>query len=231
MRTKLPLLIAPLFLAGCLSHPPPPPAPFHGVGKDSAWTLIIDDKHITFIRAGQQPIREPTPQVIGGIAGEIYQTPRIHVNIVHGTCAIGDRSYADRVQVTVDGVQHEGCGGDPANVAPDSEVRLEGTSWRVVAVNDRQTPAQGDFSMRFDADGRIGARFGCNHMGGSYRLTGSALTVGDMASTLMGCPEPVQTFENQGGAILARPLRVETAAGGRIVLSNEVGSITLAPTG
>ena len=30
-----------------------------------------------------QPVRQPTPQVIIGFAGEIYQTPRINVNIVH----------------------------------------------------------------------------------------------------------------------------------------------------
>ena len=53
------------------------------------------------------------PQVIHGIAGEIYQTPRINVNIVHGQCSDGmsDRIYPDRVQVTVDGRRFEGCGG------------------------------------------------------------------------------------------------------------------------
>jgi heat shock protein HslJ len=111
MATRIALLVGPLFLAGCLSHPPPPGAPYHAAAKGGQWNLIIDEKHITFIRQGQQPIRQPTPQVIGGIAGEIYQTPRIGVNIVHGACAIGDRTYADRVQVYVDGVQHEGCGG------------------------------------------------------------------------------------------------------------------------
>jgi uncharacterized membrane protein len=51
--------------------------------------------------------------VIHGIAGEIYQTPRINVNIVHGTCSDGmsDRTYPDKVQVTVDGRRFNGCGG------------------------------------------------------------------------------------------------------------------------
>ena len=111
MRLRLSLLIAPVFLAGCLSHPPPPPAPYHAVGMTGQWHLVIDDKHVTFLPAGKQPIREPKPQAIVGVAGDIYQTRRINVNIVHGHCAIGDRSYPDRVQVYVDGVQHEGCGG------------------------------------------------------------------------------------------------------------------------
>jgi uncharacterized membrane protein len=51
--------------------------------------------------------------VIIGIAGEIYQTPRINVNIVHGACSDGmsDRVYPDKVQVTVDGRQVNGLGG------------------------------------------------------------------------------------------------------------------------
>ena len=111
MRLGLSLLIAPVFLAGCLSHPPPPAAPYHAVGTNGQWNLVIDDKHVTFLPAGGQPIREPKPQVVVGVAGDIYQTKRINVNIVHGHCAIGDRHYPDRVQVYVDGVRHEGCGG------------------------------------------------------------------------------------------------------------------------
>jgi uncharacterized membrane protein len=101
-------------LGACLSHPPPPPAPYHAVGQGAPWTLIIDDRYLTFIPApGQQPILQPSVRPIIGFAGEIYQTPRINVNIVHAQCSDGrtDRSYPDRVQVAVDGRQYNGCGG------------------------------------------------------------------------------------------------------------------------
>jgi hypothetical protein len=49
---------------------------------------------------------------------------------------------------------------------------LGGTDWQVVAVNGRQTPAHGDYSLHFGRDGRFGARFGCNSMGGTYRIAG-----------------------------------------------------------
>jgi heat shock protein HslJ len=101
-------------LGACLSHPPPSPPPYHAVGRTADWTLIIDDRHLTFIPGpGQQPILAPSVQPIIGVAGEIYQTPRINVNIVHGQCSDGrtDRSYPDKVQVSVDGRQYEGCGG------------------------------------------------------------------------------------------------------------------------
>ena len=101
-------------LTACLSHPPPPAAPDRAVGQAADWTLIIDDRFLTFIPApGQQPVLQTAVKPIIGIAGEIYQTPRINVNVVHAACNDGRTglSYPDKVQVSVDGRQYTGCGG------------------------------------------------------------------------------------------------------------------------
>ena len=100
-------------LTGCLTHPAPPPPPYHAVGTEPFWSLLIDEHNLTFTQPDAAPITQPTPKVIVGIAGEIYQTPRINVNIVHGSCSDGmsDRTYPDKVQVTVDGRRFNGCGG------------------------------------------------------------------------------------------------------------------------
>ncbi len=111
MRLRPFLLVLPAALAGCLPHPPPPPAPYHALGTDSRWDLIIDDRNVTFIAEGRQPVVEPKPAPIVGVAGEIYRTGRINVNIVHGRCGLNGRDFPDKVQVYVDGVQHDGCGG------------------------------------------------------------------------------------------------------------------------
>ena len=106
------LMAAPL--GACLSAPPPTAPPYRAVGQDSNWTLIIDDRYLTFIGApGSQPILQPSVKPVIGFAGEIYQTPRINVNVVHARCSDGrsDRSYPDSVQLTVDGRQYRGCGG------------------------------------------------------------------------------------------------------------------------
>jgi uncharacterized membrane protein len=109
------LLALPLvaLASGCLSTPPPPPAPYHAIGTEPFWNLLIDEHDLTFTQPDAQPIQQRTPKVIVGIAGEIYQTPRINVNIVHGQCSDGmsDRVYPDKVQVTVDGRRFNGCGG------------------------------------------------------------------------------------------------------------------------
>jgi heat shock protein HslJ len=107
------LLLPALTLTGCLTAPPPPPPPYHAVGTEPFWNLLIDEHNLTFTVPEAAPVAQPTPKAIIGIAGEIYQTPRINVNIVHGQCSDGmsDRSYPDKVQVTVDGRRFEGCGG------------------------------------------------------------------------------------------------------------------------
>ena len=125
---------------------------------------------------------QPTPRPINGVAGEIYQTPRLDVNIVHSRCSDGmsDRTYPDTVQVRVDGREFRGCGapiaffgevgetGQP-NYPGSGAMILTGTNWRVVAINGRRTPPS-NFYMNFIPD-RIGAKFGCNSLGAGYSVT------------------------------------------------------------
>ena len=108
----MPLAIAAL-LGGCAAPQQRPTPAYHAVGTEPFWGLAIDEHDVTFTQPDAQPIRQPAPRVIVGFAGEIYQTPRINVNIVHGTCSDGmsDRVYRDKVQVTVDGRRFNGCGG------------------------------------------------------------------------------------------------------------------------
>ena len=112
MKRLLILALAPLASA-CLPIPGPPPPPYHATGTEPFWSLLIDERNLTFTLSGSAPVLQPTPAPIHGIAGEIYQTPRINVNIVHAACSDGmsDRTYPDKVQVTVDGHQFNGCGG------------------------------------------------------------------------------------------------------------------------
>jgi heat shock protein HslJ len=120
------------------------------------------------------------------------------------------------------------CAGAACAVAPAPLADLDGTKWRVVAVNGRATPAQGDYSVRFERNG-VSARFGCNSMGGQYRVVGGTLTVRDLAQTLMGCPEPAGTFEREGSAVLGQPMQMAFTSNDRLSLTNGAGSISLDP--
>ena len=113
MVRLIPLAALPL-LAACLSHPPPAAAPYRVAAKaPENWTVVLDSQHVTWLQPGQQPLRQPVPKPIIGVAGEIYKAGRIEMNVVHSACSDGrtSLSYPDTVQVYVDGRLHNGCGG------------------------------------------------------------------------------------------------------------------------
>jgi len=109
-KILVPLLLA---LGGCASVPVAPAQSYHAVGTEPFWSLAIGEHEISFTQPEQPPVTQARPRAIVGFAGEIYQTPRIDVNIVHARCSDGmsDRVYPDKVQVTFDGKRFNGCGG------------------------------------------------------------------------------------------------------------------------
>ena len=109
---------------------------------------------------------------------------------------------------------------------PGQGASVEGR-WQVVEIKQRATPASDLYRINFD-NGQLGARFGCNHMGGRYRQAGAVIYARDIASTVMGCPEPAATFEQDAGAILAQPMSVSWISRDRIELSNRAGGMKLA---
>ena len=112
MRRLSTVLLAGL-LAGCITPPPAPPAPYRAVGQEPGWTLIIDDRDVTFIGQDGSVVREPRPQPIVGPAGQTYRTARIQANIVTAPCTdiMSGQAYPHRVQVEIDGRRFNGCGG------------------------------------------------------------------------------------------------------------------------
>ena len=114
------------------------------------------------------------------------------------------------------------------SINPHPDV-LEGSDWRVTAINQRPTPAEpGNYRIRF-RDGQIGGQFGCNHFGGPYRVRGDVMTTGAVAMTEMACTEPANTFESWGLAIIAEPMRLSFGDQARsLTLTNARGTIELA---
>ena len=62
---------------------------------------------------------------------------------------------------------------------------------------DADRPIQLDFT-----DGRVGVSNACNHMAGSFTLTGDAIRVGDVMATEMACEEPLMHAESAMGSVL-----------------------------
>jgi heat shock protein HslJ/uncharacterized membrane protein len=101
-------------------YPAPPGAnDYHAQGTEPFWDISIGSDMVFNDRGTGLTISQTTPQVITGVAGEIYRTQRLEVNIVHSACRDGmsDRSYPDTVQVYADGKLYRGCGGGHVGAA------------------------------------------------------------------------------------------------------------------
>lgn len=70
--------------------------------------------------------------------------------------------------------------------APPTETPM-GKAYVSTQVTGTPIPGGGPLSLTF-ADGRVSATAGCNNSSGPVTLDGGTLKVGEMASTLMGCP-------------------------------------------
>jgi heat shock protein HslJ len=78
---------------------------------------------------------------------------------------------------------------------PTNPSDLLGGEWRLVNLRLPDftvvTPSDpDDFTIQFDADGRIRVQADCNGCGGEYDLDGDSLQVSNLACTLIACPGP-----------------------------------------
>ena len=94
---------------------------------------------------------------------------------------------------------------------------------------DRQPPAAArKTAITFDID-RISGNAGCNSFGGGYSVAGSVMTVTQVISTKMACMGAGMDQEDAFFKILATPMTIAWKDDGSVILSDDAGSVTLAP--
>jgi heat shock protein HslJ len=67
---------------------------------------------------------------------------------------------------------------------------LEGTTWTLVELPPDNLIERVTLTLAFEG-GRVGGTDGCNRFRGSYSTEGDGLRIGQLAGTMMACPEPV----------------------------------------
>jgi heat shock protein HslJ len=82
---------------------------------------------------------------------------------------------------------------------------LEGTRWQLVGFDTgtaSESPVAGSQITAEFTDGKIGGTAGCNGYGGSYTVSGSNITFGELNQTLIGCDTPLAEQEARYTAAL-----------------------------
>jgi putative lipoprotein len=78
---------------------------------------------------------------------------------------------------------------------PAGAVELAGSEWRPTRIGNMTISRDADMFVRFEADGKLRGRGGCNNFFGSYKFDDGGLEIGALGATKMACLEPVMERE------------------------------------
>ena len=117
-----------------------------------------------------------------------------------GACSDGmsDTVHPYSVNISLPGGRHyAGC--CRVSEAPVASVALQRATWRFAGLPAQALPddqGRDAVTVKFEA-GRVHGFSGCNQFMGSYTLEGERLALGTLGGTMMACPEPGMSVENQ----------------------------------
>ncbi|HET6830293.1 MAG TPA: META domain-containing protein [Solirubrobacterales bacterium] len=124
-----------------------------------------------------------------------------------------------------------GCGGDDGNDQAPAAADLRGRTF----VSTKDWSGEGSafsspVTLQFTADGHIGWQADCNSFGAEVEITADRLLVGEIAGTLVGCPEPeLEQDEDLSGFFESDPnWRLD---GDRLTLSTDSVEVALQAAG
>jgi heat shock protein HslJ len=95
---------------------------------------------------------------------------------------------------------------------------LGGTTWSLVELGTTADLARIVPDIGFAEDGTVSGFAGCNTFSGSYTVEGSALRLGPLATTKIGCPRPASAVEADVLASLAGVRTWSIGPDGKLVL-------------
>lgn len=98
------------------------------------------------------------------------------------------------VTLTILAVMIVACG--PADDGQGDRISLDGTSWKLVALNG-EPPLEGTTITAAFSEGEITGNSGCNSYAGSHTLDGNEITFDTLLATEMACLEPEGVMEQE----------------------------------
>lgn len=127
-----------------------------------------------------------------------------------------------------DGSNSNGSGSDDGTTAPDGDTGaapsaedLDGRSFESTETSGYDLVEGSTITLRF-ADGSLGANAGCNSMSGAFTIEDGALSVGEMAATMMACDEALMAQDTWLGEFFA--------AGPQVALDGDTLTLTSGDT-
>lgn len=116
-------------------------------------------------------------------------------------------------------------------VVADPDRPLEGTTWQLEShrSNDAVSNVTGmeKASLRFDGEGRVQVRTGCNQGSATYEREGDTVVIGPIMLTRMACPEPAMEIEAMMTSALDQQTLTVSVEADRLTLDGDDAGLGL----
>ncbi len=80
---------------------------------------------------------------------------------------------------------------------PSNAQSLAGSEWRLIELTGTILDGGNPLSVRFGANGKLAGNGGCNRFFGNYKIEGTNLSIGPLASTRRACAPEVMELEHK----------------------------------
>jgi heat shock protein HslJ len=203
-------------LPECSVVPPEPPKPYRAQGNEPGWALTIVEGRMTLVAdSGARTIEAALPEPEFRDGAFVYEAPSaaLTVRLVPGLCRddMTGMPYPEAANVTLEGRQLTGCGGDPLDL-------LTGAEWVVEDIGGRGVVDGSRVTLSFGEDGGLGGTASCNRFATSLSVGGEGVRVAQIAATQMMCAEALMDQEQAFFAALAAVGRFDIDDTGALLL-------------
>ncbi len=190
--------------------------PFPARGNEPGWHLTISGNQLELtLDYGARQIEARLPKPVKSAGRRIHDVPeqQLKITISEQPCtdSMTGMPYPSTVVVEIENQRLSGCGGEPSAL-------LEGPEWQVRALAGEPVPDQVAVTIQFLEDNRIAGSSGCNRFMGGYQLSGEGLSFGQVAGTMMACPDAQMETEQRFLELLQAVNRFEIGPEGELLL-------------
>jgi heat shock protein HslJ len=196
-------------------------------GQEPGWMLSITDQTIALTTAagarfettnpqrGRTPARGRYDVVLNGKAVAISIDPQICRDSMSGM------PHPDRV--TINGLNGalNGCGGAPRALLGTDE-------WSISEIGSSAVLGSTAPTIAFLDDNAVAGSGSCNRFRGGFELTGETLTIEQLATTMMACPDQVMQQEQAVIRQLEATRSFDIRADGALILKDAKGGTLVA---
>lgn len=195
-------------------------------GQEPGWSLTITDRTIAVSTAAGERFEAANPNHGYAPSGRyevVLNGKAVTISVDKQICrdTMSGMPHPDRVTITGLNGALNGCGGAPRALLGTDE-------WNITEIGSAPVMGSTAPTIAFLDDNAVAGSGSCNRFRGGFKLTGESLTIEQLATTMMACPDKVMQQEQAIIRQLEATRAFDIRADGALVLKDAKGGTLVA---